>query len=463
MATYAVMKFSKTFLFGLLLAALPAFPQDNTSATPVPAVSNPAVSVPANTDQGEDRMLTPPPVSGQAYPLSAPAEGRSNYIRGGVTGNASYSDNVLGSASGTPISDISYSVWPTISLDETTTRLHTVLSYAPGFTFYEKVTSRNEADQNVSLTGQYRISPHVTVSVAETFQKSSDIYNQPDQGLAVGVSGSAQSVNNSIVAPLADRLSNYGNAGITYQFSANAMVGASGTFSNLHYPNPAQVPGLFDAASRAGSAFFSYRAAKDHYFGVSYQYQELLSYPVSSTNETQTDGVLFFYTFVPTQAFSLSFFGGPQYYNSGTQFIAAGQPIIAPVHSWTPTAGASLNWQSLRTGIALSYARSVSSGGGLVGAVEFDSANLSVRQRITHNLNASLAGYYANNGVLSLASLGGHSISGSAALQRQIGGHFNVQAGYTRLHQDYSGFTANPDTNREWISVAWQFARPIGR
>jgi hypothetical protein len=105
----------------------------------------------------------------------------------------------------------------------------------------------------------------------------------------------------------------------------------------------------------------------------------------------------------------------------------------------------------------------VSSGGGLVGAVEFDSANASVRQRITRNLNASLAGYYANNGVLSIASLGGHSISGSAALQRQVGEHFNLQAGYTRLHQDYSGFNANPDTNREWVSVAWQFARPIGR
>jgi len=30
------------------------------------------------------------------------------------------------------------------------------------------------------------------------------------------------------------------------------MVGANGTFSNLHYPNPAQVPGLYDAATRGG-------------------------------------------------------------------------------------------------------------------------------------------------------------------------------------------------------------------
>ena len=33
----------------------------------------------------------------------------------------------------------------------------------------------------------------------------------------------------------------------------------------------------------------------------------------------------------------------------------------------------------------------------------------------------------------------GHTISGTASLQQQFGQHINVQLGYTRLHQDYSG------------------------
>jgi len=457
------MTISRSFLFSLLLAALPACGQDTAPAVPAPAVSSPAVSLPANLDQGEDRMLTPPPVSGQAYPLSAPSEGRSNYLRGGVTGSASYSDNVLGSSSSVPISDVSYSVWPTISLDQTTTRLHTVLSYAPGFTFYERLTSRNEADENVSLTGQYRLSPHVTLSLTDAFQKSSSVFNQPDQGLGIAVSGSAENVNNSIVAPLADRLNNTGNVALSYQFSADAMVGASGTFSNLHYPDPSQVPGLFDSASRSGSMFYSYRVGRQHYLGVTYQYQDLLAYAPEGINQTQTDAALFFYTFAPSPAFSLSLFGGPQYYTSGAQFIAVGQPPAPASTAWIPAAGGSLNWQALHTGVALSYSHTVASGGGLVGAVKLDSASASIRQQISRNLSASLAGAYGNNGVLSLAVLGGHTISASAGLQRQIGDHFNVQAGYTRLHQDYSGLTLNPDTNREWVSVAWQFARPIGR
>jgi len=434
---------------------------------PAPAVSvgllGASNDVSANPDPGQDRMLTPPPVSGGSFPVSSTSEERSNYLRGGVTFNTAYSDNVLGATSTTPVSDVSYSVWPTIALDETTSRLHAVLTYAPGFTFYERTTSRNEQDQNLSLALQCRLSPHVTVNLADGFQKSSSVFNQPDQGLAGAVSGTAQEANDSVIAPLADRLSNNGNAGITYQFAPNAMVGASGTFTNLHYPDPSQVPGLYDAASRGGSAFYSYRISQQHYVGVTYQYQELLSYPAEGTNETRTDAFLFFYTFYSAPRFSFSLFGCPQYYSAGTQFLSAAQPAIPASSAWTPSAGASVNWQSLHTGMAVSYARTVSGGGGLIGAVELDSANASLRQQLTRNLSASLAGGYANNGVLSVASLGGHSISASAALQRQVGEHFNVQAGYTRLHQNYSFLAANPDTNREWVAVSYQFFRPLGK
>jgi hypothetical protein len=467
--------FNPVWLGLLLMASVPAWPQpawpqDDKPSVPAPAVSAPILSAPmdgdnsnGNNSASENRMLTPPPVSGESYPVAFTSEERANYLRAGVTFSTAYSDNVLGSTSGTPVSDVSYSVWPTIALDETTSRLHALLTYAPGFTFYQRVTSRNEADENLALDLKYRLSPHVTVSLLDGFQKSSSVFNQPDQGLAGAVSGAAQGANDSVIAPLADRLGNNGNAGITYQFSANSMVGANGTFSNLHYPNPTEVPGLYDAASRGGSAFYSYRVSQEHYLGVTYQYQQLLSYPTQGTNETETDGVFFFYTFYPSPRFSFSLFGGPQYYGAGPQYLSPTQPPIPASQAWIPAAGGSLNWQARRTVLAVSYSHTVSGGGGLIGAVKLDSAGASVRQQIARNLNASLALAYANNGVLAISSLGGHSGSGSAAVQRQVGEHFNVQAGYTRLHQDYSFFSANPDTNREWVSISYQWARPLGR
>jgi hypothetical protein len=468
-----LMRISNSAWLGvILLSGMPLWSQQNQTqqnqtqqdqtSVPAAAASAPLLSGPLNGDDA-GRMLTPPPVSGESYPLSFTSEERSNYLRGGVTFNTAYSDNVLGATSTTPISDVSYSVWPTLALDETTSRLRMLLTYAPGFTFYQRTSGYNEADQNLSLDVRYRLTPHVTVSLRDSLQKTSDIFNQPDQGLDLAVSGSAQVANQSVIAPLADRLSNSGNAGITYQFSANAMIGASGTFTNLHYPNPAQVPGLFDAASRGGSAFYSHRVSHQHYVGVTYQYQELLSYPTGGTNETQTHSALFFYTYYPAPTFSFSFFGGPQYYSQDPQFLTATQAPLPASQAWTPAAGASLNWQARHTAMTVSYLHSVSGGGGLVGAVQLDSANASVLRQITRNLSASLSGAYANDGVLTLSSLGGHSLSGSAALQRQVGEHFKLQGGYTRLHQDYSFILAGPDINREWVSISYQFVRPLGR
>ena len=458
------MRIYNSICLGLvLLTSVPAWSQEPKRTVPVPAATGPIIDISMSSDNDADRMLTPPPVSGEAYALSSTSEERANYLRGGVTFNTAYSDNVLGATSATPVSDVSYSVWPTISLDETTSRLHALLTYAPGFTFYQRTSAFNQADQNLSLNFQYRLSPHVTVSLRESFQKSSNVFNQPDQGLVGALSGSAQAANDSVIAPLADRLSNNGNAGITYQFSANAMIGASGTFTNLHYPNPTEVPGLYDAASRVGSAFYSHRMSQQNYIGATYQYQELLSYPAGGANETQTHGVFLFYTYYPSPRFSFSLFGGPQYYSAGPQYTGTTSPPFPASQSWSPAGGASLNWQARHSGMAVSYSHTVSSGGGLIGAVELDSANASLRQQITRNFSASLAGAYANNGVLALSSLGGHSVSGTASLQRQVGEHLNLQAGYTRLHQNYSFLSANPDTNREWVSISYQFARPLGR
>jgi hypothetical protein len=364
---------------------------------------------------------------------------------------------------------MSYSVAPTLALDETMPRLHLVATYAPGFTFYQRESSLNEADQNASLNFQYRLSPHVTFTARDSFQKSSSVFNQPDLASAAAVSGGAQGANLSVIAPIADHLSNSGNVGIAYQFAANAMVGASGTFTNLHYPDPAQVPGLYDSASQGGSAFYSLRVSKMHYIGVTYQYQRLLSYPAPGTNETQTHALFLFYTLYATPRFSISVFGGPQYAEIGPQFSNT-VPIPSPAsQSWNPAAGGSLSWQGRLSNVALSYSHTISSGGGLIGAVRMDSASASLRQQLARRLSASVAGGYAENEVLSATPLvgsNGHTLSGTASLQQQFGQHLNVQLGYTRLHQDYSAvavLATTPNTNREFISISYQFSRPLGR
>jgi hypothetical protein len=414
-------------------------------------------------------MLIPPAVSGQSYPTVSASQERSNYLRGGVVFTSAYSDNVLGPVNGHPESDVSYSVAPTLAIDETTTRTHLVMTYAPGFTFYQRTSSRNEVDQNASIDFQYRLSPHMTFLARDGFQKSSNVFNQPDLASAGAVSGGTQGGNFSVIAPIADRLSNSGNVGITYQFALNAMIGASGTFTNLHYPNASEVPGLVDSESQGGSAFYALRVSKVNYIGATYQYQRLLSFPAPGTNETQTHALLLFYTVYPTSRFSVTVFGGPQYADLGPQYSINTSTPAPGSTSWNPEAGGSLSWQGRLTNLAVSYSHMISSGGGLIGAVRMDSSSVSIGQQLSKTLNASVGGGYTQNDVLgttSQAGINGHTVSGTASLGQQFGQHLNVQLGYTRLHQAYSAvaiLATTPNTNREFVAISYQFSRGLGR
>src|ERR1700761_5490944 len=120
-----------------LLAAVPAWPQEGTTSTE----DGPNVA-------DRSQMLTPPPVNTQVYAAEISSKTRSNYLRTGWTISTAYSDNVLGAGGANPIADTSYSFWPTLEIDQTTSRQHLLLNYSPGFTVYQHTSSFNQTDQN---------------------------------------------------------------------------------------------------------------------------------------------------------------------------------------------------------------------------------------------------------------------------------------------------------------------------
>ena len=444
----------RVFVGTVLLAGCPLWAQVADSSGAEAAATGPSGN--------EGAMLTPAPISGQGYSMGFTSETRSNYLRGGLMFTTAYDSDATTGTNGQPISDVSYSIFPTISLDQTRSRLHWVFNYAPGFTFYQKTSSLNQADQNLGINLSYRLSPHVTLNVRDTFLKTSNVLNQPTSDLASPVSGGVSVPNNSVIAPIADTLTNNANVSMTYQFSANGMIGASGTFTNLHYPNEAQVPGLYDSSSRGGSAFYNHRLSKMHYIGATYQYQMFLAYPTVGQSETQTNSIYLFYTVYPKPTLSISVFGGPQYSNT----VQVGLPTMT---GWSPAGGASMSWQGKLTSFAASYSRSINSGGGLVGAVEASTASGSFRRQLTRMLSMSVGGSYASNDVLDVLpafNSGGQTISGNASVQRQIGEHFSVQVQYTRLHQSYNDIEAisiAPNRNRVAVNISYLFSRPLGR
>jgi hypothetical protein len=411
----------------------------------------------------ESQMMTPPPVNGQAYPAVVGSEERSNYLRAGLIFNTAYSNNVLGDVGINPVSDVSYSIFPTIAIDQSTSRLHWMMTYGPGFTFYQRTSSRNQEDQNVTLNFHYRVSPHITFSAEDFFQKSSSVFNQPGSFSGETVSGSPQPPLIAVIGPVASQLSNRANVQLTYQFGMNGMVGADGTFTNLDYLDPTEVSGLYDSSSSGGSAFYSYRFSRNHYIGGTYQYSRIVSFPVNAQSEIQAHTVFLFYTIYLSPTFSLSFSGGPQHY----ELI---QPPVPTYGSWSPTFTASMGWQELHTNFSASYSRVVTGGGGLVGAFQSNSANASARWQLAHTWSLGASASYMINKSESpssfLTTQGGHSIFGTVSVQHQLSQHLQLEFGYTHLHQSYSGIPVisnAPNTDREFMSISYQFARPLGR
>jgi hypothetical protein len=430
-----------------------------------------ATSTEAASDSPEEVQLrVPPPVSGQAFSSEFAGDTESNYLRGGFTFTSTYNSNIYGGGSSNPVGSMSYSIWPTIALDKTTSREHLVLSYSPGFTLYQRTSALNQSNQNVAFDLQYRLSPNLTLNLRDAFYKASNVFNQPNPLLATPVSGSASAQSVAVIAPVADQLNNMASAQLTYQVSEDGMVGATGSFGELYYPNQAQASGLYSLHTDGGSVFYSRQLLDKYYIGGTYQYQNSLSYQAAATGlqaqtqtQTQTQTILLFLSVYLNPNLSLSLSEGPQHYR-------ATQASLPASESWAPMTMVSLGWRGERTTLAASYRRTAGEGGGLNGAFQSNTATASATWQMSRTWSAALSGGYSNYKTLTplfvQASSGGHTITGTASAQHSLTEHLNVQFGWNWAHQSYrdvAAVSSNPNLNRVFASINYQFTRPLQR
>jgi len=426
------------------------------AAAAVPSAAQ--VAPEANGGTGDNsQMMTPPPVSGQSYPSEVGAEARSNYLRAGVNFGAAYIDNLY-AGSTNPASETTYSVFPTIAYDQVTPRQHRQFMYSPGFTFYQPSSSLNEVDQNLNASLEYRLTEHTKLIAGDTFQRSSTA-----AGINNPVSGIPQNTVPGVVPPFAERLSNTANAQFTWQFSPLGMIGAGGTFGKFDYPNNKETTGLFDSDERGGTAFYNRRLTATQYFGANFAYSQTLAHLQIGDGQTQTQSIYLFYTIYPVHTLSLSLSGGPQHYSASEP----GEPTSG---SWGPLVIASMGWQGTRTSVAVSYSREVTAGGGLLGAYDSNSTNGSARWLLSRIWSVGASGGYSVNSsvtpLLSFAQTSGRSVIVGATSSYTISQQISARFEYDHVHQNYPGITAisaNPNSNREMISINWQITRPLGR
>lgn len=434
----------------VLLSALNASCQVEPSATGGAAQEE--VDVPMNM---------PPPVNGASYPSQVGSAERQDYVSLGISVNAGYNSNVLPGLTGQPISDEVYSFLPLFNLSKETPRQTLALNYNSGYTVFQHTSTLNYMDQGITGLLTQRFTRHVTLSLNDSFVQASGIFNQPGALPGGSISGSVSASSQVVLAPYANELLNSSNAALTDQFAKDTMVGGSFITQTLRFPNPSQADGLDNMQSYGGTAFLNRRASDKQYVGAIYEYLRTTTDPVVSTTEGQTIYGYLTYYFNRTASLSLA---------AGPERITTTAPGVPTYQSWEPAANVSLGWQAGQANLAASYARSAGAAGGLPGAYTMDTANLAAAWQPNREWTASASGSYALykslTPQLGLSFPGGHTVSGSVALQRTFNAQFSAQVGYMRLHESYSGvpvIEANPDSDEVYATITYQFSRPIGR
>jgi hypothetical protein len=411
-------------------------------------------------------MQAPPPVSFGAYATAFSSETESNYLHLGLTVTGSYSNNITAYSSNatvkqTAIPGESLSIWPTIAFDKTTTRSHYALSYSPGFTIYEPSSVPNQANQNASFTAQYRLSPNINASVSESFNQTSNTFNQPNPLSAVSISGAVPPPQQAVISAGANQLINGTIGQVTYQCGENCLIGWGGSYDSLRYSGLTQDTGLYNSSSGTASTFYSRRVRGKYYLGGSYQFQNFSSYQSGTKSglntNTKSQVVFAFLTIYFSPTFSLSLSEGPQH-------VTTTQGQLPSTRSWFPMPMVSVGWQGGRTSLGASYSRIVSAAGGLNGLFQSDIAGISGRWQMSRTWTIGLSASYSDYRNLLTGSpfvTGGHTIFGTASVQRPLGEHLSLEAGYNRIQQNYRGTVSTvPTADRLFVSVTYQFARP---
>jgi hypothetical protein len=386
---------------------------------------------------------------------------RSNYLRGGVNVGATYDDNPLLAPTGQS-SNTSESIFPNLKIEQSTSRMRWSLGYAGGLTVNQNITSQNQGSHNLNFDSQFRLSPHVNLRVAENFALTTGFFDSGNGGGVIGSGGP----NASLITPLATQRSNITTVETNYHFALNDVVGASGSFYDLHYTNvPSNLPAgtqLTDSQTATASAFWLHRLFRGNWGGASYAFERLTFSP--GGGETRVHSFFVVDTVNLSKRLTLTGFVGPQYSKNQGGGIAATQSTNLSV-----AAGVDGGWQDVRASVSAGYSRSISDGGGILGAVLLQNVHASFRRELVPGWAATVTAIHGTNQSIGVTSSSNASsinlTSAGVSLERNVGKSVGFRLGYSHDFQQQFGSpvqTFNASKNRFFVTLSYQWAKPLG-
>jgi hypothetical protein len=387
---------------------------------------------------------------------------RSNYLRGGINVGAVYDDNPLLLSSGVE-SNTSETIFPNIRIEESTSRARWSLGYAGGLTVNQKITNQNQGSHNLNFDSQYRLSPHVNLRVAENFSMTTGFFDAGNGAEVVAGSGGP---NANLIAPLSTQRSSLTTVETNYHFALNDLIGASGSFYDLHFSNVPAGTDLVDSQTASGSAFWLHRIFHGDWGGASYGFQRITFSP---SGETRVNSLFAMDTLSLSKQFTLTGFVGPQYLEN--QGLAPGALQVTPSNNWSVAGGIEGGWANQRTSVSAGFSRNISDGGGVLGAVRLQTVHGFFRRELVPGWAATLTASYGTNQSLTVPSAASASsinlTSAGILLERNVGKSIGIRLGYNHNFQEQFGVPGSAQTldasqNRFFVTLSYQWARPLG-
>ena len=431
------------------------------AAVPVWSQVEPGAAGGAMPEEDDARMNVPPLLAGTLYANAIGAEARENVFTTTATVNAAYMDNVFPGGGATPVADTTISIDPRFSYDRSTPRQDVNLNYSPSFTFYTPTSQLNGVNQSAEGLFEGRLTRHLTLSLQDNFLRTSNIFDESYPFSAGGLSGTTQAPIPAAIAPFAEQLRNAATADVTYQFSRNGMVGGGEHFTNYIFPTQPILLVFIIPVRKVDQAFMT-AGHKQAVLGGNLRIRPHPGVPPSGTVESQTQSVLPFYSVFFSKTFSVSAAAGPVRWS-------VSQPEQPTASSWTGATALNMSWQGDKGNLAASFLRTVTSGGGLIGAFTSVGANFAGAWKFSHAWSGEMAlGYQQIEPVNPLQGTygGGKSVMAQASVVRTLGEHATLECGYQHFYEQFEGIAAiaaDPNGDRAFASFTYIFKKPLGR
>jgi len=389
---------------------------------------------------------------------------RSNYLRGGVNVSAAYNDNPLLDASGSA-GDASVSIFPNISIEQSSSRMRWTLGYAGGLTLNQRFTNQDQGSHNLNFDSDYRLSPHLNLRIAENFSMTTGFF---DVGNGTEVVAGSGGPNASLITPLATQRSSLTTVETNYHVALNDLIGASGSFYDLNFTNVPAGTQLTDSETASGSAFWLHRLFRGDWGGASYRFDRISF----SGGETRVHSFFAVNTLDLSHRFTLTGFIGPQHSDNQDVVLVGGTPQSLQSSAWSVAGGVEGGWQNRRTSVSAGYSRSISDGGGVLGAVRLQNVYGNFRRQLVPGWAAALtASHGTNQSIIAASASSASSINLTSAgitVERTVGKRVGFVMGYSHdFQQQFFAPSASPQNldasrNRFFVTVSYQWVKPLG-